>query len=145
MQTFLPYEDFKESLECLDNKRLGKQRSETRTVIKAIRGECKGGWIHTPLVKMWRDYELALIHYYNLSLIVWASRGFKNSILQPIDINESKIMYPWWNSLKQFHDSHKSRLLAKNHDFYKKYNWQDIPVDIDYFWPTKHLHLKDTI
>lgn len=36
MQTFLPYPDFKMSAECLDNKRLGKQRSECLIVLRSI-------------------------------------------------------------------------------------------------------------
>jgi hypothetical protein len=32
MNTFLPYEDFKKTAECLDNKRLGKQRVEAWTI-----------------------------------------------------------------------------------------------------------------
>ena len=33
MQVFLPYPDFKKSLESLDDKRLGKQRVETYQLI----------------------------------------------------------------------------------------------------------------
>jgi hypothetical protein len=33
MQTFLPYEDFKKSAEALDDKRLGKQRSESIIIL----------------------------------------------------------------------------------------------------------------
>jgi hypothetical protein len=38
MQTFLPYPDFRESLQVLDNKRLGKQRVEAYQIISAITG-----------------------------------------------------------------------------------------------------------
>jgi hypothetical protein len=37
MQTFLPYPDFRESLESLDNKRLGKQRVEALQLTLALR------------------------------------------------------------------------------------------------------------
>ena len=36
MQTFLPYPDFRESLESLDYKRLGKQRVEALQLVKSI-------------------------------------------------------------------------------------------------------------
>jgi len=35
MQTFLPYPDFLQSLQSLDNKRLGKQRVETFQILNA--------------------------------------------------------------------------------------------------------------
>ena len=36
MQTFLPYKSFVKSLNCLDNKRLGKQRVEAMQILNAI-------------------------------------------------------------------------------------------------------------
>ena len=36
MQTFLPYENFDDSMQSLDNLRLGKQRVEALQIIKAI-------------------------------------------------------------------------------------------------------------
>ena len=36
MQTFLPYDNFKESLGVLDDKRLGKQRSETYHILNIL-------------------------------------------------------------------------------------------------------------
>ena len=41
MQTFLPYTDFRKSLESLDNKRLGKQRVEAYQIISAITGRTR--------------------------------------------------------------------------------------------------------
>ena len=38
MQTFLPYEDFRESVRSLDDKRLGKQRVEAYQIISALTG-----------------------------------------------------------------------------------------------------------
>ena len=37
MQTFLPYEDFAESAQALDDRRLGKQRVEAKQIIDIIR------------------------------------------------------------------------------------------------------------
>ncbi len=36
MQSFLPYQDFKASAECLDNKRLGKQRVECFQMLSVL-------------------------------------------------------------------------------------------------------------
>jgi len=33
MQTFLPYPDLRDSVACLDNKRLGKQRVEAMQIL----------------------------------------------------------------------------------------------------------------
>ena len=38
MQTFLPYSDFEQSLSCLDNKRLGKQRVESMQILNILTG-----------------------------------------------------------------------------------------------------------
>ena len=47
MQTFLPYPDFRESLESLDYKRLGKQRVEAWQIYQIVSGKrTKGGWIN---------------------------------------------------------------------------------------------------
>ena len=52
MQTFLPYADFEKSAQCLDYKRLGKQRVEAFQVYKIVSGQrTTGGWINHPIVK----------------------------------------------------------------------------------------------
>ena len=86
MQTFLPYPDFRESLQALDNKRLGKQRVEAYQIISAITGRPKKdgtpykGWVNHPCSVMWRDYVNALKLYYNDAIDVWKERGFKNAM-----------------------------------------------------------------
>jgi len=50
MQTFLPYESFRESAKVLDWRRLGKQRVEGMQIINAIEGktniECFNVWVN---------------------------------------------------------------------------------------------------
>jgi len=53
MQTFLPQISFKESAECLDNRRLGKQRVEAMQIMKALLLP-EYGWKNHPAVKMWK-------------------------------------------------------------------------------------------
>ena len=36
MQTFLPYADLRDSVVCLDNKRLGKQRVECLQILNVL-------------------------------------------------------------------------------------------------------------
>lgn len=137
MQTFLPYPDIVKSLECLDNKRLGKQRVETFQIISAITGRKKKdggeykGWVSHPCTIMWKNNLSYLKLYYNASIDEWVNRGFKNNMLKE-DINE-EITVPLWFGNKSFHDSHKSNLLRKDKIFYSKYDWNVNPNN-SYLW-----------
>lgn len=83
MQTFLPYSDFKQSAQCLDNKRLGKQRVEALQILKAIT-DPSYGWQNHPAVKMWRGYEHALSKYALEICDEWIKRGFKDTCADKI-------------------------------------------------------------
>ncbi len=73
MQTFLPYPCFIESAKCLDFRRLGKQRVESKQLLNALEirksGIAKGGWVNHPATVMWEGYEDALKHYMNIMII----------------------------------------------------------------------------
>ena len=56
MQTFMPYEDFRKTFECLDYRRLGKQRIEAFQILRCLEG-LTSGWKNHPAVKMWRGHE----------------------------------------------------------------------------------------
>ena len=129
MQTFLPYPDFKKSLQALDYRRLGKQRVEAYQIIRAIK--YGGGYRNHPAVKMWRGHINALKLYYNLSLDEWVGRGYRNNMRKmPI---RGKIAYPQWFGRKNFHAAHRSNLLRKDLHFYGQYNWSE-PPDLPYLW-----------
>jgi hypothetical protein len=129
MQTFLPYPDFKKSLQALDYRRLGKQRVEAYQIIRAIK--YGGGYRNHPAVKMWRGHINALKLYYNLSLDEWVGRGYRNNMRKmPI---RGKIAYPQWFGRKNFHAAHRSNLLRKDLIFYGQYNWSE-PPDLPYLW-----------
>lgn len=132
MQTFLPYPSFEKSAQVLDFRRLGKQRSEALTIIRAIR--FGNGWVNHPATKMWEGYTLALEDYHDKMIIEWIDRGYENNM--DLFNVESNIVHPPWLGDKRFHDSHKSNLLRKDPDHYGKFNWK-VPDDLDYFWPTK--------
>ena len=74
MQTFLPFESFRESAKVLDDRRLGKQRVEALQIIKAITGQKRldgkpyKGWLNHPCSVMWRPYVNALKHYHNIMI-----------------------------------------------------------------------------
>lgn len=133
MQTFLPYPDFEKSLICLDKRRLGKQRVESWQILQTISGN-SSGWKNHPAIKMWARFEEALKLYYNLSLDIWASYGYKNTKLQPIQIGT--IVLPTWIGMEDFHASHRSNLLRKNPKWYGNFGWLETP-DLPYIWPTE--------
>jgi hypothetical protein len=129
MQTFLPYPDFKRSLQVLDYRRLGKQRVEAYQIMRAIKHG--GGWRNHPAVKMWRGHINALKFYYNLSLEEWISRGYKNRMGKMII--RGKISYPPWFGRNDFHAAHRSNLLRKDTTYYSQFGWKE-PPDLPYRW-----------
>ena len=130
MQTFLPYNDFKKSAECLDNKRLGKQRVEALQILKAIYIE-DYGWKNHPAVKMWKEYPHALMLYMNACIREWKDRGFKNT-MQLAD-EDSFTLLPDWLGNSKLHNSHKSNLLRKDGKYYAQYKWA-VNSDLPYYW-----------
>ena len=135
MQTFLPSPSMGESVRCLDNKRLGKQRVEAFQILKALRGEYKKtrAWEKHPATKMWRGYEGALTFYKDLCIEEWIRRGFKNTMEFK---KEHVVNLPPWFGRDDFHASHRSNLLRKDSDHYSQFNWEE-PDDLLYVWPVK--------
>jgi hypothetical protein len=137
MQTFLPYCDFRDSLQALDDRRLGKQRVEAFQILNILleRTETKG-WRNHPTILMWTGCAEALKIYFNISLEEWGRRGFRNN-LPAESIENEIIVYPAWLGDPHLHASHRSNLLRKDFKFYSKYDWKE-PPNLPYFWPTKH-------
>jgi len=133
MQTFLPYEDFNKSFSVLDYRRLGKQRVEGMQIVNTL--EKGSRWANHPAVKMWRGYELALKQYVNMCIIHWLSRGYKNNI-PTYNIDESKIIYPWWLGNQDFHRAMRARLIEKNREYYiDKFPGDEDFNNCKYLWP----------
>lgn len=138
MQTFLPYPDFKKSLESLDNKRLAKQRVETYQLIAGLTGKLtktgksySKGRVNHPISQMFRDNIPALKQYLNDSIDVWVARG-KNNTMEKEVINEDIIMPSWFGN-EEFHASHRSNLLRKDFNYYSTHGWTDVP-SLPYCW-----------
>lgn len=119
MQTFLPYPDFKRSMECLDPLRLGNQCY--REALTLIRGK----WPNHPASKMWRGYEHALANYALAGFDVLKSRGriyaehiqtFKGYLR----VFPDNGMPPWLGN-PAFHASHRAALLFKNPEWYGRF------------------------
>jgi len=137
MQTFLPYEDFKQSAKSLDRQRLGKQRVENIQIMKALYLP-EYGWQNHPAVKMWRGYELHLMQYQEAICNEWTSRGYKDTCLEKTrDFLSDKIASkarPSWLGNVQLHLSHQSNLVRKAPEHYGPM-W-DVSNDLEYVWPS---------
>jgi len=144
VQTFLPYPSFQESAEVLDRQRLGKQRVEALTIVRIL-VDGMMGWANHPAVRMWRNYEEALVIYGLAICEEWVSRGYRDMLqdqfLKYYDIVEDhyspEVLMPWWLGIDAFHRSHRAALLAKEPKWYSKFGWEEEPA-IDYWWPTDH-------
>lgn len=135
MQTFLPFDDFKKSVEVLDYRRLGKQRVETFQVLNVLLGRTDShGWRNHPVTRMWRGYEEAMKVYQNLTIAEWVKRGYKNTMSFEV-VDESNVVMPSWFGNYDFHRSHRSNLLRKNFEYYSQF-FND-PVDLEYVWPVE--------
>jgi hypothetical protein len=145
MQTFLPYASFQKTFECLDYKRLGKQRIEAYQILCCLldrptkSGKLYKGWKQHPAVKMWTNYEEALKKYYNLCIDEWVARGYKNK-MEKEPLNKPIILPDWWG-YEPLHSSHRANLLRKDPVFYGKLGWSESPRE-GYFWPTQEGIIK---
>jgi hypothetical protein len=133
MQTFLPCRDFKYCAKILDYRRLGKQRVESKQILNILLNRTKSsGWRNHPAVKMWKSYENALKHYYNIIVQEWIDRGYNNTML--FEKVEFPIIYPKWFEDEKFFASHRSNLLRKNKEYYSQFGWKE-ENNLEYIWP----------
>lgn len=169
MQTFLPYPDFVQSLVSLDYRRLGKQRVEAFQIINIIEKieenpDQKLAWKNHPARFMWDKHLDALKCYYNLSVLIWLSRGYNNSMkLMDLKLPLLSVSFPLVSEVKlslseisvcvemvagaeklisrpafigdeEFHRSHQSNLVRKQPEFYGPL-FPGVPDDLPYIWP----------
>jgi len=126
-------------MNCLDKSRLGNQVwREGLTLIR-------GGWPNHPASKMWKGYEYHFGLYLLSGVDVLQKRGkFYQSVKEKILNEMSKFVdtgYPKWLGNELFHSSHRKALLFKNYEWYKQFNWKELPDipdkngKLNYFWP----------
>jgi len=142
MQTFLPYKDFQKTVECLDYKRLGKQRVETMQIMNVLCG-LSSGWANHPAVLMWENYEEKLLEYQFVTIAEWTARGYKDNVcldktIAAFECLNGPFKEPWWLGNHNLHQSHQSNLLRKNFEHYSQFGWS-VRNDIEYWWPTKEV------
>lgn len=141
MQTFLPYPDFTQSAQCLDMRRLGKQRVEAKQIYLALT-QPGYRWQNHPAVKMWRGQAQALALYGHIVCIEWLNRGYRDTLsaffmecLQKGTFDE-KEKRPSWFGNPDFHRSHQSNLLRKDFSHYHQF-FPDVPTNLPYIWPSE--------
>jgi len=137
MQTFLPHPNFRESAQCLDQKRLGKQRVEVLQLLNSFHRPNYKGWKNHPAREMWRGFENGLVEYGKTICEVWKERGYKDTCWEKINAyhdTSKPITFPKWVGDDAVHLSHKSNLIKKFPDHYKQL-WPDVPDNIEYIWP----------
>lgn len=121
MNTFVPYPDFKQCAQSLDNKRLGKQVAECGQILRQVDIFPRGGWSHHPAIRMWVGFDEALFAYMKICHDEWLSRGFNyrfemRRILKEFpeyeDLQEFELP-PWWGN-PDVHSSHCDNLYRKS-------------------------------
>jgi hypothetical protein len=141
MQTFLPYPSFKQSAAALDYRRLGKQRVEVLQLLNSIsklkKGEPVRGWKNHPCRKMWHNYTNALVNYGLDICREWVGRGYNDTCFNKISMHfnhNEPVIIPSFIGNNQFHLSHKSMLIQKMPEYYKR-QWPDVSDNLEYIWP----------
>lgn len=135
----MPYTDFDQVANCLDSQRLGKQRVEALQILQSIPlGE------HSAACEMWRGHEYTLARYGHTMCVAWAIRGFRDN-LRPLFAQHLTALplspIPNWlnpstEEAKRLMLTHRSNLVRKDPDYYRRY-WPTINPNERYYWPNK--------
>jgi len=132
MQTFLPYKDYNQCAEILDNKRLNKQILEAYQILKILSGKSpSGAWRNHPAVLMWKNAEWSLRNYAKVMIKEAKVRGIRT------DKNESNIEAleavcgqiwgtnkPVWSEashVNRVNITHRTNLYRKDHIYYAEF------------------------
>lgn len=134
MNTFLPFENFRDSAQCLDSKRLRNQLNEYK-VIRAALGGAKA-WARHPAVLMWSGYLVALDMYAYHIAEEMCSRGMPVPAWAP-DVHGCVYDIPPWVGHPAVHESHRRNLLRKDYQHYKPHFLSEVGGSDVYAWPTR--------
>jgi hypothetical protein len=139
MQTFLPYADFERIAQCLDLSRHcamlreSQQTLDTLLLTPTKKGTIRRGYLHHPILNLWRGYEDALKLYINKMREGWLLKG-KNSKL-PFYVLPHEVKMPPWIGDERLHKAHRSQLYYKNPQYYSQFNWIEANEPLkDYIW-----------
>ena len=148
MQTFLPYFSFEKSAKVLDKKRCFKQLVEAKQILCVLHADIiPTDWklskdylfqksFNHPTIQMWLGYGETLVDYYNDFLLICKVKHKINTTLPALDMKIICPDIPWWLGNENFHRSHRTRLIAKDREFYLPLFPEDENYnDGKYWWP----------
>ena len=148
MQTFLPFRDYEESAEALDNTRLHNQFNEAYIIANTLLGAYPKGWKNHPATRMWVGAEGSLTDYMMKIVREWDRRRAEagkeiistghwtkiRALCSEIP-DQKRWATPAWLGDERLHSSHRSNLIRKDPDHYRvRLGWKD-DDDIPYWWP----------
>ena len=119
MQTFMPCDNYYDSMNCIDPKRLGNQ------IWREAKTLASGGWPNHPASKMWIGHLGALCDYAIAGLEVLARRpkslGYGSGKVYPTHLGWFRDLRsqqdnrepPSWMGDEEVHSSHRAALLRK--------------------------------
>lgn len=144
MITFLPYPSYQRSVGVLDRQRLGHQRLEVLSILRALdrREGPRTKW--HPVDLMWEGYPFALAAYGLVVCEEWEARGYQDSVAERIAdvmlhgdfvLAEGKV--PPWFGDEAFHHSHRANLVQKDPEYYARFFGPLEPTP--YVWPVRRV------
>lgn len=153
MQTFLPFSDYEQVAQTLDNKRLNKQILEGYQILKILSGASESGaWRNHPAVLMWRKSEAHLDKYIDQMVTEANYRGIKTdgNVSNLKDLKERfgnkwGSLTPFWMNKEHLHrvtTSHKANLYRKDSIHYAEFRFDTAKPCCNtclYYWPTHTL------
>ena len=103
------------------------------------------GWKNHPATKMWRGFTAGLVAYGLAVCEEWTRRGRADAVGTTLleftggrrqDVAELRRAgaLPPWLGLEELHVSHRSALVRKLPEHYRRY-FPDVPDDLPYVWP----------
>lgn len=145
MQTYLPFPDFAESLACLDDKRLNRQRSDVRQILDACKEAPPEDGKEHGAIAQWRGNELELINFGVRACLEWKIRGNPDATTQII-LGYRKYFtghdeLPEWFGNPSVHLAHQSMLLRLAPSHFREY-FPDAPDDLPMVWPRSQRAVK---
>lgn len=168
MQTFLPFPTALQSASVIDNKRLVAQVKEAAQILQILVNPARynnaPGYLHHPIVDMWRGHERALALYGQTFAKEYESRFKKTHKAWPFFCEtftthgspDGNFVIPPWIGDEEFHKSHRRALLSKDYYWYKskpffallipivKYLWYD-PARRQWFIISKKTRKREYI
>lgn len=132
MQTFLPYKDYNQCAEILDNKRLNKQILESYQILKVLSGQSlSGAWRNHPAVLMWKNAEKSLRTYVNAMIKEARLRGIRTDgneanldALEAVSGHLWGTQEPVWSQgshVNRVNITHRANLYRKDPIYYAEF------------------------